>query len=570
MRQGSVSADVPTEGDIVEVELPPPVINVFEATEGIRVDSLHGDHLQSQIELPSEVSSTAEKGLHEDAAEVDEHSGDTHPVDLSSHREENVKDADLHTLEQCPSPLTNGHEILDDSLPTEVIRADVQVQDKASTAGLHLYEYEAELITEPHPTTLTALEKAKDAPPAGSLTPPDIEAERPASPWTPSYSVMTLGPEIADKVADAESSPAPNEPEVVDDNQPVPRLPQYDSLLPEKITEPLGFEVDFPAANEPGSIGSVLHNEVPVVDDAEKPSPHKEDSLPLIIDPSLDAPAEERRPKSPWTPSYSVTTVGNTLPDTSEADGSEQLSQARQKVVAKHSTGEDFVTEPTAREPKLVEVQVTDHDEKPLTTSVKSIEEPSIISEDDSHVAEVEVSPRSISQEDPDRPKSPWIASHSVTRQGSGFFDTGASDGEELDRLEQLSNPPLDQAISTPDEILEGNDIEIFDRETPKSAKILSRLAPVNEYARSGDASTILNVSPTTTTRTRHESTTSSRFFPGGWFVPKPEGRTSLDTAKGMIVSPVTPVVPAAPPPSAVDREVQEENERKSRWCIVM
>ena len=59
-----------------------------------------------------------------------------------------------------------------------------------------------------------------------------------------------------------------------------------------------------------------------------------------------------------------------------------------------------------------------------------------------------EASPLS-SQEEPDRPKSPWIASHSVTRQGSGFLDTGASTGEELDRPEHPADPPLDKALKS-------------------------------------------------------------------------------------------------------------------------
>jgi hypothetical protein len=61
--------------------------------------------------------------------------------------------------------------------------------------------------------------------PVELLKPSDIEMEQPKSPWTPSYSVMTQGPEIGQAV-DAEQLPVTNEPEIAQDEHPVDHLPQ--------------------------------------------------------------------------------------------------------------------------------------------------------------------------------------------------------------------------------------------------------------------------------------------------------------------------------------------------------
>jgi len=77
-------------------------------------------------------------------------------------------------------------------------------------------------------------------------------------------------------------------------------------------------------------------------------------------------------------------------------------------------------------------------------------------------------------------------------------------------------------------------------------------------------------------TRKRLESTTSSRFFPGGWFSPHSEGRTSLEVARGEF----TPVkthpddvpdsVPDLDDNEAEAEEPESPTQEKSRWCVVM
>lgn len=93
-------------------------------------------------------------------------------------------------------------------------------------------------------------------------------------------------------------------------------------------------------------------------------------------------------------------------------------------------------------------------------------------------------------------------------------------------------------------------------------------------------------------TRSRLESTTSSRFFPGGWFSTASkvvdEGRTSLEIAQGefipsKVTSPISPTEEVSDTPDDAsatstatgqdtdsEEEDEEEPERKRRWCVVM
>ena len=77
--------------------------------------------------------------------------------------------------------------------------------------------------------------------------------------------------------------------------------------------------------------------------------------------------------------------------------------------------------------------------------------------------------------------------------------------------------------------------------------------------------------------RVRLESTTSSRFFPGGWFSSTTklaeENRTSLEMATGEFAkSPTDSVAPSpaveAPPGTPVDGNVDDK--KKGKWCVIM
>lgn len=219
-----------------------------------------------------------------------------------------------------------------------------------------------------------------------------------------------------------------------------------------------------------------------------------------------------------------------------------------------------------------------------------------------------------------ERPKSPWTPSYSVTKQGPN--DT-VEEVEELDKLEHLPGPLssilalaadeepippvlITETLASVDEptmaetplYLEGDvtvselsethdNVEasgaLITRETPQTFPILEEpqkiarkpsLSAVDELnaAEVTESSTLRIDIPTNNgaNRNRLESTTSSRFFPGGWFSssPKvPEERTSLDVAAGEFVHKSSV---ENTPTTAIPSAVEEDKEKKSRWCTIM
>ncbi|RDB26382.1 hypothetical protein Hypma_006513 [Hypsizygus marmoreus] len=200
-----------------------------------------------------------------------------------------------------------------------------------------------------------------------------------------------------------------------------------------------------------------------------------------------------------------------------------------------------------------------------------------------------------------DRPKSPWTPSYSVTTQGPGTV----ADEEELDKLEPLdstqeatiaeSTVVLIEVTSVAAEIPEAATptepdaaaiaafptVEIEELQESKKP-VIARLAPVDEIG-------VSEVTPTSTdtlsptTRQRLESTASSRFFPGGWFSPSAQGRTSLEIAQGefthvkLTVPVETGDVSDTPPELeedaasiASDDTADSGEEERRRWCVVM
>ena len=107
----------------------------------------------------------------------------------------------------------------------------------------------------------------------------------------------------------------------------------------------------------------------------------------------------------------------------------------------------------------------------------------------------------------------------------------------------------------------------------------LPRLAPLDELQplTATAPAEIETLSPSTG-RNRLESTTSSRFFPGGWFssttkLPE-DGRTSLENATGEFAKAHESVAPSpaveAPPATPVDGNLDDDKRNKGKWCVVM
>ncbi len=147
-----------------------------------------------------------------------------------------------------------------------------------------------------------------------------------------------------------------------------------------------------------------------------------------------------------------------------------------------------------------------------------------------------------------------WTPSYSVTSQGTPSPKPHTLEVESDDKLEPL----------------------------PSS----SAPFPVDDDAHSV-ATSLDTINDAPTSRARLESTTSSRFFPGGWFArPQAEGRTSTDNAQGVFIPPKSqtetqptstddpaPITTDSEEISSDDSDEEDEDEakaKKGRWCVVM
>jgi len=291
---------------------------------------------------------------------------------------------------------------------------------------------------------------------------------------------------------------------------------------------------------------------------------------------------------SPWTPSYSVT-------------GLEPASALEDQAVVKD---DEFVDHGSF----IIETQ--------LPVGVEDVPE---VKSDSGLLTPVD---------DPvgERPKSPWTPSYSVTKQGP---NDAVEEVEELNEIEYLTGPLSNiPALAADEELIppviitetrasvdepvvaetpsrsEGDvtvselsetydDVEAsgtsFARETPQTFPVLEEpqkfankkpsLSAVDELNATEvtESSTLRIDIPTNNgaNRNRLESTTSSRFFPGGWFSSSPkvpeEGRTSLDVAAGEFINKSSVEnTPTTAPTSALPSAVEEDKEKKSRWCTIM
>ncbi|OJA18177.1 hypothetical protein AZE42_05301 [Rhizopogon vesiculosus] len=265
----------------------------------------------------------------------------------------------------------------------------------------------------------------------------------------------------------------------------------------------------------------------------------------------------EERSQSPWTPSYSVT-------------GLEPTPALDNQVVANEG---EFVEHGSF----ILETQSADVTEDAPEAKLE------LLTPVDDPVGE--------------RPKSPWTPSYSVTKQGP------TEEMEELDELEQLPDllagtpalaadekpvPPIlitetrasvDEHVVTEEAAAAQEVPQVFPiLEVSQKISKKPSLSAVDEL----NAASTTDVSQFTTlridipatnedSRKRLESTTSSRFFPGGWFSSSPkvpeEGRASLDVAAGEFVQQTSV---ENTPTTALPSAVEEDREKKSRWCTIM
>ncbi|KAG6865726.1 hypothetical protein C0991_012372 [Blastosporella zonata] len=345
-------------------------------------------------------------------------------------------------------------------------------------------------------------------------------------------------------------------------------------------------------------------------------------------------PDVEERPVSPsWVPSYSISVQGspahersNPLEDTIAATEANVIEPEDVKAESlPEPAAVDHIEVPVIETEKVVEsedLDVLDASTRAIdiSTAEENIAEttipttvPSVSVDNVEDVSTVDGVSHALLPEADNRepPKSPWTPSYSVTTQGT----TSVSEEAELNELEPLSQPaqsteiedaPSQDALdSKPEECVPSVAVEAADvvvntvgeafpgiqnvAEEPKKSKSSSlRLSTLDENTTAdGPLASPDAVSPVAT-RSRLESTASSRFFPGGWFSPSKtvdETRASLEIAQGEFTAAKIaaannpsidegPLVDEATFP-AVELAVNEEpqsasSEEKRRWCVIM
>ncbi|KDQ24652.1 hypothetical protein PLEOSDRAFT_1097798 [Pleurotus ostreatus PC15] len=270
---------------------------------------------------------------------------------------------------------------------------------------------------------------SEEDPPVGDLTSPVVpktevsEPERPSSTWTPSYSTTSQGSRSPSPLPDVEQ-PATEPLSEVTAVEDIPTVVEAKSQLLADVAEP----------------PSIMITSQPQSDEAEAPPA-------LEVETKVEQDIPER-PKSPWTPSYSVTTQGSPLvesaelphppieSDTTPAIIDDVSSPVPPPVVEVVELPVPEVAESMAEvAPQPINVEpVSSHEEDEATTVEPVLDaEPSSVlgsstdePEEVQHFSESSVDaeqappvPEAIVAPVPERPKSPWTPSYSVTRQGS-------------------------------------------------------------------------------------------------------------------------------------------------------
>ncbi|KAK7454661.1 hypothetical protein VKT23_011414 [Stygiomarasmius scandens] len=516
-------------------------------------------------------------------------------------------------------------------------------------------------------------------PSAESVTSHESPSTSHVEAWTPSYSVSRQG------------SPRPESKPLAEDAVP-------DSFEDIQITkdelapgnDQKIVEVD-PGANDSDKM--VIDNTPDIAKQESEQGPSdlsevctadlpKDDAISntvINVSSNLDVKDAIERPKSPWTPSYSVTSQGSgvvneedipqiALPATAQVDAvpttETEVSEEAIKTATSHSTlpwassysasvqgGLKSDTEGLPEAQKASKGENSDAPQNnvfkdiqdsasdippsedstgtvaPVIEDQKVLPESGIQPDESTPVLDVQVVPETESQfiapvstenlqgpEAIERPKSPWTPSYSVTQQGSAETPVDGSEqrdnavNEPIEAAIDLPSPKNDERPWTPsysvfslpgastkaegssheEASLEDDANQDPATEVPTAPKTVDE-SPENKPAfptaqdnGSQESLTSLDtVEPKDSkSRARLESTTSSLFFPGGWFSRPPPA--TLDTAQGQGVFTPSKSTDAPESPTKVSSsetaaatpddgaEVEAAAEKKSRWCIVM
>ncbi|CCM04302.1 uncharacterized protein FIBRA_06473 [Fibroporia radiculosa] len=429
-----------------------------------------------------------------------------------------VNDAQLDVVEPIGAPEASSETInVTDETVAEIQEPELEVDAIASTT-----ETVAIIVIEDQDALPQAEEGEVHAPTTESDT-----ADSSKSSWIPSYSVNSQG-------ASPLQGPHPTEDADIEELKDV-------SLAGASVAEPIDSIVEAPVSAST-DIDSNVKVDNEVAEETAQPeivlTSEAEEIVAEDTQSSLDASAPEV-PERPWTPSYSVTNQGK--------------SPFSGPVVLEDEEVNQLDTLPAP-------VEVT---EQPPPVDVIEEIAPEAVPEEE--IAQTDN--MTVTEECHERP---WTPSYSVTVQGPGT-STEAANGDSSEPTGVSNGNGQPQAFPT----IENNDVSSQKVVTKPS---LLRLAPLDENAPvdiSGDSETQTGTTSPTNGRARLESTTSSRFFPGGWFSSThklPEGRTSHEYASGEFSKSPTSATesPALEVPTNTPIDGVIDEKKRSKWCIIM
>ncbi|KAF7978796.1 hypothetical protein HWV62_44554 [Athelia sp. TMB] len=430
------------------------------------------------------------------------------------------------------------------------------------------------------------------------LPPPvqQSDEEPPKSPWTPSYSVTSQGPVYQDsEIEQLEQLPPPVQPSAEEPPK-SPWTPSYSVTNQGPVVEDL--EIEQLAQLPPPVTGAATHEEgavaqpeisnaqvsrVPSIDvtksfdvqetnslhnisAAEEAVVTKSPSQLSINLPATITTSEEERPKSPWTPSYSVTRQGSVTKDPAELDDSEQLPPPKSPWTPSYSVTRQGSVSQDAGLDQLEQLPPNSVEAPLLDSSARSASpSPAVVYEPPSSIVPAAASteeadaPANIALimpevDVPDRPASPWTPSYSVTTQGPDEGGAGEKTTAESAEVQDL---------------LKGQPFPANQPETQVAEKKPSQLQVNTSDSTHGPEEPVAAGS-----RKRTESAIS-RFFPGGWFSSSPtvpdvnRTRTSTEVATGEFIRSASQ--DGAQPESATTPVAAPgEEETKPRWCTIM
>ena len=406
----------------------------------------------------------------------------------------------------------------------------------------------------------------RDIPPTNTLSIcKDDDEGRPRSPWTPSYSVTTQGPgepaiaepvmepEVQEDVTPSVKEPVPEfvhnlidptEAHVEHENVPPPAkesTPQMTQAPKNTVEADVKLEVS--PSTETETKGALLDSDAaslahPVVVPSTVSPAHIDREITPTDSLSVGKGEDVERPRSPWTPSYSVATQGagesdvvetNVEPtaqedvspavtSTPEADAAEPdvepkahedvpplaVESARETAkspVERDRSGEAGIVpevEPSAEtESKGVSIDCEVASSETYATAVHSEVSPAGV---EHKITDID-SPSVGKGEDVEHPRSPWTPSYSVITQGPGESDVVETPGTREDVPTKTSAPEVD--VAEPDAEPEAHG-EVPSSEMGSACDMSQTVESPVEPDRSGEAGTTPSeIEPSAETETK-------------------------------------------------------------------